>query len=756
LKDVTLNNVVSTIYSIMQENGKEIFQEDRLGDLMNLIRSKVEPGSDTMRFIIDLVNKDYFIKYSLDDYEANQIAENVLDANEATDEQKKAYFEAFAVPPDAVKKEPAKAPVEETPVEEDDAAEEETETEAPVEEEPEQEQEEPVAEEETVEQPAEEPVVEEKPEVTEDEQPAEESVAEEKPEVTEEEQTAEETPEEENVEDDDVEDDDIEDDDVEDDDEDTDSDSDDEEYDDDDEDDDDGKPGFFSGLFSSIFENKGFFSGFAAAIILLIISAIFIKPETNDKFYLCYYIIFILFSIGVLFCCLMAQSNVNTLRRFFKAFKSSKGRVEDLVSDDKNLKKIVEAYKGSFLQNSTIHKTRSNADLYFGGETYFQDMNRMPVQRFLKIIPGTFIGFGILGTFIGFAGGLSSINIADSQSLLDGVQELLNGLRSAFNTSIIGVLASMFLNFVLIHPLFNKFDRVSKEVCDYLDNKFFVSEIDAMSVVDADNNLVPFPQTMGIVLDKLEQVASNVNNMGAIVGDQVTQSVKETLDKTIEKIIVEEIKKLKVEINTSIDLLKECESHLQNAPVHIKEAAEKMRAAAISNDELFRKENQESVDALMQSIDRNVTDKFASYTKAVEATSEQILSVKNSLELIPQEFSSVETSVRSTSQYFSMYAEQTTKLNEMMEKFNYCIESYSKTSAETKAILAGFMSMDERLSTVFDRINENTKNYSEIVGESLNRYFEGFADATKDITLKFTDATTSLSEEIEKLNKKLN
>ena len=61
-----------------------------------------------------------------------------------------------------------------------------------------------------------------------------------------------------------------------------------------------------------------------------------------------------------------------------------------------------------------------------------QDTNPLPIQAFLKIIPGTFIGFGILGTFIGFAGGLSSINIADSQSLLDSVQQLLNGLRNAF------------------------------------------------------------------------------------------------------------------------------------------------------------------------------------------------------------------------------------------------------------------------------------------------------------------------------------
>jgi hypothetical protein len=239
------------------------------------------------------------------------------------------------------------------------------------------------------------------------------------------------------------------------------------------------------------------------------------------------------------------------LQSFSKRITENKGRYSSLNSNNKKVNDVCIAYKKSFLvsDDEDYHKTRANSDLYFGPETWLQDTNPLPLQAFLKIIPGTFIGFGILGTFIGFAGGLSSINISDSQSLFDSVQQLLNGLRNAFNTSIVGMLASMFCNFVLIHPLFNKLDSVSKEFCDYLDNLFYVTEVDAMAIVDENNNKIPFPVVLTQILTRLEGVSSNINSMGLTIGDQVTKSVKETLDKTIEKIIKEEIEKLKTDLN---------------------------------------------------------------------------------------------------------------------------------------------------------------------------------------------------------------
>lgn len=510
--------------------------------------------------------------------------------------------------------------------------------------------------------------------------------------------------------------------------------------------------------------NSTFAFRFLLAVILLIFALIAMRPNSKDAFYIAYYVIFIVFSVGVLACCVFAQKDISILWKFYIKFKNSHGRKEDLTSNNKAIDKICTAYKESFLLNETYNKTRSNADLYFGSETYFNDMEKLPIQSFLKIIPGTFIGFGILGTFIGFAGGLSSItDISDSQTLLNGVNNLVSGLKNAFNTSIVGVLASMFLNFIMIHPLFNRLDSCSKELCDYLDTKFFVSEVDAMSVTDENNRQIPFPQTMGIILEKLEQVASNINQMGATIGDQVTLSVKETLDKTIEKIIKEEIRKLKEEMNSSILLLQECQKNLQNAPVHLKEAAEKMQGAALKNNELFN-------------------NWFNEYSERVESVSEELLNIKNTLALMPEDFSNIDKSLQTTTSKLSKnqetlenalaksteafnktteisenltqaYESQSERIESMISKFTDVLENYKETSKESKELISGFNGMDEKISIIFEHINENTKNYSEVIGNSLSNYLKEFSKATEGVSEKFANATDALREEVEKLNK---
>lgn len=539
---------------------------------------------------------------------------------------------------------------------------------------------------------------------------------------------------------------------------------------------------------SILFSSKSFFTRVVISVVLLLLALFAMRPTGNGGFYIAYYVIFGCFSIGVLCCCFVAQMDISFLCDFYEKFKKSRGRREDLVSEHEGINKICIAYKESFLLNETYNKTRSNADLYFGGETYFNDMNKLPIQSFLKIIPGTFIGFGILGTFIGFAEGLKGLTGAlsnqDTALLMKGVGLLIDGLSGAFNTSIVGVLASMFFNFVMIHPLINKLDQCCKLLCDYLDTKFFVSEVDAMSVTDEENRQIPFPQTMGIILDKLEQVASNINQIGATVGDQVTQSVKETLDKTIEIIIREEIRKLKEEMNSSINLLKECQKHLQNAPAHLKEAAEKMKEAAEKNDELFRRQNQESVEILIKTIEDNLTSKFASYASFVQDASEEMLDIKNALSSLPESFTKIEGSIRLTSDNLSKnqeelanalkdsseaftktiaiseslttaYDSQCEKIDTMISKFNDILKEYRETSKESHEIIEGFKGLDAEIANIFERINENTKSYSTIVGDSLSGYLKNFSDSTKDVSKKFADATDALREEVEKFNKSL-
>lgn len=498
----------------------------------------------------------------------------------------------------------------------------------------------------------------------------------------------------------------------------------------------------------------GFVIRSVAAIILSILALRFILPSnSSDVFYKLYFVLFIVFELGVITCYVFANRSIFLLQSFSKRITENKGRYSSLNSNNKKVNDVCIAYKKSFLvsDDEDYHKTRANSDLYFGPETWLQDTNPLPLQAFLKIIPGTFIGFGILGTFIGFAGGLSSINISDSQSLLDSVQQLLNGLRNAFNTSIVGMLASMFCNFVLIHPLFNKLDSVSKEFCDYLDNLFYVTEVDAMAIVDENNNKIPFPVVLTQILTRLEGVSSNINSMGLTIGDQVTKSVKETLDKTIEKIIKEEIEKLKTDLNSSIKLLEECQTSLQNAPQQLKNAATVLENSAKNSSEIFEKFSDDLID--IKNAVALLPDDFKNVNDSISGTVYKLADNQTLLASAISEASEAFEKTTEISQSLSdSYDEQTEKINESISRFSDILTEYKETSKESKELLEGYKGMDIMIAKIFNQINENTEGYSKIIGDSLEKYLKGFKDATKDISKQFADATLALSEEVRRLN----
>lgn len=493
---------------------------------------------------------------------------------------------------------------------------------------------------------------------------------------------------------------------------------------------------------------------FSIGIFLLILALVFIRPNSNsDLFYWIYIIIFILFSAGVFFCCYLTNKSISDLKDFFVNIQNNKWRYSSLNSENTKINDICDAYKKSFLisGDDDYHKTRANSDLYFGSETWMQDMNYFPVQSFLKIIPGAFIGFGILGTFIGFAGGLSTINISDSQNLLNGVQNLLDNLKYAFNTSIVGVLASMYLNFFMIHPLFHKLERISKDLCDNLDMHFYVTEVDAMAIIDENNNRKPFPVVLTEILTGLQGVSSNINEMGLAIGNQVTTSVKETLDKTIENIIKAEITKLKEEMNSSIELLRECQTHLQNAPQHLKDAAINIENSSKNAVEIFEKFSNEIIDiknaiSLMPDDFRNVN---TSIRTTIDKLSENQANLSNAISESTYAFDKTTEISKALS---ASYEEQTSKLNHMVSTFTNLLKEYKEVSKESKELLSGFKGMDKQIAEIFSQINVNTEAYGKIIADSLETYFKDFQNATKDVSKKFADATLALSEEVARLN----
>ena len=88
---------------------------------------------------------------------------------------------------------------------------------------------------------------------------------------------------------------------------------------------------------------------------------------------------------------------------------------------------------------------------YQSAETFFLSASpHFPISALIKILPGTFIGFGILGTFLGFSNGISEMSLTENVDELFGKLDVFfSGLTTAFVTSIIGVILSVLFGTIL-------------------------------------------------------------------------------------------------------------------------------------------------------------------------------------------------------------------------------------------------------------------------------------------------------------------
>ena len=91
----------------------------------------------------------------------------------------------------------------------------------------------------------------------------------------------------------------------------------------------------------------------------------------------------------------------------------------------------------------------------------------------LKIVSGTFVGLGILGTFMGFSQALSGGIDIQNQTQLNVI---VNGLKVAFNTSIFGLFSSIIYNFLIANPLLQLLNDRCKFISDELDTIYYISD----------------------------------------------------------------------------------------------------------------------------------------------------------------------------------------------------------------------------------------------------------------------------------------
>jgi hypothetical protein len=101
------------------------------------------------------------------------------------------------------------------------------------------------------------------------------------------------------------------------------------------------------------------------------------------------------------------------------------------------------------------------------------------------MVPGTLVGFGILGTFVGLTIGISDFNINTIDNIKKSIQILLSGMGTAFVSSVWGMLLSIVFS-VSEKSLFKDISKLTKVLSETLDYSYCLNKTDEMRIIKED------------------------------------------------------------------------------------------------------------------------------------------------------------------------------------------------------------------------------------------------------------------------------
>ena len=178
-----------------------------------------------------------------------------------------------------------------------------------------------------------------------------------------------------------------------------------------------------------------------------------ILPDLAD--YLVYGAIAVVTLIGLFKCLLPLWKTTSSLRRAISRLQAEAGQTTDkpVWQTAGFVGKRLRGTWLRFLQNAEQLDRRglpTNVEDYINDDTVTHGPGNATLA---ELIPNLLTSLGILGTFMGLSRGLSSLNFSDSAQLVEGIPNLLEGMRLAFGTSVAGISCSI---------VFNMLNRISQ------------------------------------------------------------------------------------------------------------------------------------------------------------------------------------------------------------------------------------------------------------------------------------------------------
>lgn len=468
--------------------------------------------------------------------------------------------------------------------------------------------------------------------------------------------------------------------------------------------------------------------------------------KKSRKWYTAYILTMLLFTIGffaavlkltddiwinVIFVSVMAiilflnyAFALKKARRLIKDFDNATKKVAEYAHKENKLRRLFDEKELFRNENASIAfseykkelqrmDSEESATIRPDIRDYFNEelVDSVVMAEISEQIPGVMTGLGILGTFIGLTIGLSKFNLGsdiDTSLMQTSISGLLEGIKTAFITSIFGVVYSLLFNFF--------YKKIYTNICEVMDEFIVCYEREMISSPQNDL-LTSFVRSQEIQTESLRNFADNISAAMA-------KQLNELLQPTVEK------------LNSSVDnfLDKSVRSHNESLDVIVNAFVDNMNSSLGNQFKAFgdtiselnskQLENNERMQAVVDTICRNSAD---------------INSVNSSLE----------NSLKSFNGFIDKMEDYQSNINGANEALFKRIEKINEYNDRQADLLANLEKAQSEFNETADKIRQCIDEYNRISSDFGDRSAAAF-DSLNASIISFDEQNSEFIEELRK------
>lgn len=393
--------------------------------------------------------------------------------------------------------------------------------------------------------------------------------------------------------------------------------------------------------------------------------------------------------------------------------------------------------------------------------------------RMLDTASGTLVGLGLLGTFLGLTLGIRGFDSSNTDRINESIQVLLNGMGTAFLTSLLGMTFSIIFTFIdksLRHRLYKNVNGLTEKLdaLYYIDDITFAN-INQQKIVDKLYNELKADlqgQTSSIREDfkELNGKLSYANESGVNV--PIANAVREILSENTQqtKALKSFSTDLAIELNQGFDetLSRQMQQKIlplmESVDATTKTVVEHIDQMAVSVSSPATDMMQKVVDELKQSmtslINEFSTGLSGSATSELENLAKQLGSAAQAMSEFPRNMENISVTLQVTIEEVKHAISEisntsananSTAMKQMQEQITFASVAISNAINEVKEVMSGIsQSSQEQSNQMVSKLAEAAEKMGTFLTGTMNTLSTSVTQSVKDITEDVNSKQASL------------